>query len=112
MEEGFNEGGVHVKDVVALFEGHAVGDLDVGTIISVGAPTVVGNVGDFRGERIVGIRVCLATGIVLAEGEIDGNEQEIDLFGYGGLVGWGTFAHILKKIVEVEVAGGAQTRLG
>jgi hypothetical protein len=45
-----NEGGVYVYDVVALFKGHAVGDPDVGTIISVGAPTVVGNVGNFRGK--------------------------------------------------------------
>jgi hypothetical protein len=60
VKEGIDEGSVHVYDVVALFEGHAVGDLDVGTIFSVGAPTIVGNVGNFRGKQIVGIGVCLA----------------------------------------------------
>ncbi len=58
---------------------------------------------------IVGVRVCLATGIVIVEGGIDGNVQEIHLFGYGGFVGLGTFAQILKEIVEDKEVGGVQT---
>jgi hypothetical protein len=88
VEEGIDEGGVHVYDVVALFEGHAVGDLDVGMIVSVGGPTVFGIIGNFRGKWIVRIGVCLAAGIVPVEGGIDGNVQEIHLFGYRGRWVW------------------------
>ncbi len=111
VKECIDEGVVHVCDVVALFEGHAMGDLDVGMIVSVGGPTVFGNIGDFRGKCIVGIGVCLAAGIVPVEGGIDGNVQEIHLFGYRGLVGLGTFTHILEEIVEDKEVGGAQTWL-
>jgi hypothetical protein len=49
---------------------------------------------------------------VFVEGGIRGNVREIHLFGYGGLVGLGTFAQILKEIVEDEQVEGAQTRFG
>ncbi len=50
VKESVDEGSVHVDDTVASFECHAVGDFDVGTILGVGAPTVVGNTCDFRGK--------------------------------------------------------------
>jgi hypothetical protein len=61
---------------------------------------------------VVGIGVCLAAGIVLVEGGVDGNVQEIHLFGYTGLMGVGTFAHILIESVEDQEVGCAQTWLG
>jgi hypothetical protein len=100
VEESINEGGAHVYDVVASFEGHAMGDFDVGTIVSVGAPTVTGNIHNFRGKCIVRIGVCLTTGIVFLEGGIDGKVQEIHLFGYGRLVSLGIFAQVLKEMVK------------
>jgi hypothetical protein len=110
VEESVNEGGVHVDDVVALPECHAVGDFDIGAIVGVGASTVVGYIHNFRGKRIVRIGVCLATGIVTIEGGIDGNVQEIHLLlGDGGLVCLCTFAQVLKEIVEDKEVGGTQT---
>ncbi len=41
-KESINESGVHVDDVLALLECHAMGDFDVGTIVGVGASTVAG----------------------------------------------------------------------
>ncbi len=89
-----------------------MGDLEVGMIISFSAPTVVWNVGNFRAKWTVGIGVYLATRVLFVVGGIDGNIQEIHLFGYGGLVGLGTFAHILKEIVEDKEVGCAKTWLG
>ncbi len=73
VKESVNEGRLHVDDVVALLEYHAVGDFNIGAIVGVGASTVVGYIHDFRGIWIVRIRVCLATRIVSVEGGIDGN---------------------------------------
>jgi hypothetical protein len=109
VKKSVDEGSVHVYDNVVLFECHAMGDFDIGTIIGVGAPTVVGNVCNFRGNWIVCIGVCLTTQIVFVEDGIHGNVQEIHLFGYGGLVSLGTFAQVLKEIVEDKEVGGAQT---
>jgi hypothetical protein len=81
-----------------------MGDFEVGTIIGVGASTVVGHIRNFR--------VCLAARIVLVEDGIDGNVHENHLFGYGGLVCLGTFAQVLKEIVEDEEVGVAQARFG
>jgi hypothetical protein len=92
VKESVNEGGVHVDDVVASLECHAMGDFDVGAIIGVGASTVVGYIHDFGRKRVVCIGVCLAAGVVAVEGGIDGNVQEIHLFGDGGLVCLGTLA--------------------
>jgi hypothetical protein len=36
--------------------------------------------------------------------------KEIHLFGYGGCLGLGTFAQILKEIFEDTEVGGAQTQ--
>jgi hypothetical protein len=77
-----------------------MGDFIVGTIISVCASTVVGNVHD-----------CLAAGMVFVEGGTNGNMQEIHLVGYGGLVGLDTFAQVLKEIVEDKEFVHAQTWL-
>ncbi len=74
VEESVNEGGVHVDDVVALLECHAVGDFDIGTIVGVNASTIIGFIHNFRGKWIVRIRVCLSNGIVTVEGGIDGNK--------------------------------------
>ncbi len=74
VEESIIEGRVHDDGVIVLLECHAIGDFDVGAIIGVGASTVVGYICDFRGKWIVPNRVCLATGIVSIEGEIDGNK--------------------------------------
>jgi hypothetical protein len=52
VKENLDEGGVHVDDVVSL-ECHVLGDFDIGTIVGVGAPTVVGNICNFRGKWIV-----------------------------------------------------------
>jgi hypothetical protein len=90
VKESVVEGGVHVDNVVALLECHAVGDFDVDAIVGVHAFTVVGYIHDFGRKRVVCIRVCLATGVVAVEGRIDGNVQEIHLFGDGGLVCLGT----------------------
>ncbi len=92
VKESVNEGGVHVDDVVALLECHAVGDFDVGAIVGVGASTVVGYIPNFKRKRIVHIGVPLAAGVVAIEGGIDGNIQEIHLFGDGGLECLGTLA--------------------
>ncbi len=108
VKESVNDGGVHVDDVVALLECHAMGDFDIGTIIGVGASTVVGYIRDFKRNRIVRIRVCLAAGVVAIEGGIDGNVQEIHLFGDGGLVCLGTLAYVLKEIIEDKKVGGTQ----
>ncbi len=109
VKESVNEGGVHVDDVLELLECHAVGDFDVGMIIGVGASTVVGYIHNFRGKRIVHIGVCLAARIVAVEGGINGNAQVIHLLGDGGLVCLGTFAQVLKEIIEDEEVGGIQT---
>jgi hypothetical protein len=106
VEESIDEGGVHVDDIVALLECHAMGDFDISAIVGVGASTVVGHICDFRGERIVCIGVCLASGKVALEGGINGNIQEIHLIGDGGLVCLCTFAQVLKEIVEDKEAGG------
>jgi hypothetical protein len=82
VEESINEGRVHVDDIVALLECHAVGDFDIGMIVGVGASTVVRHIRDFRGKWVVRIRVCLAAGMVAVEGGISGNVWEIHLFGY------------------------------
>jgi hypothetical protein len=89
-----------------------VGDFDIGTIISVGASTVIGNVRDFRGKWIDRIGVFLAAGILFVEGGIHDNVQEMYLFGYGRLVSLGPFAQVLKKIVADEEVRSAQTRYG
>ncbi len=92
VEESVNEGGVHVDDVVALLECHAMGNYDVGAIVGANASTVVGYTHDFERKRIVCIGVCLAAGVVAIEGGIDGNIQEIHLFGDGGIMCLGTLA--------------------
>jgi hypothetical protein len=112
VKEKVNEGGVHVDDVVALLECHAVGDFDVGTIVGAGASTVVGYIRNFVRKRVVRIGVCLAAGVVAVEGGIDGNVQKIHLFGDGGLVCLGTLSQVLKEIVEDKKVGGAQTQFG
>ncbi len=75
VKESVDEGGNHVDDVAARLECHAVGDFDVGVIIGVGTSTVVGYIHNLRGKRIVRIGVCLAAGIVVVEGGMDGNVQ-------------------------------------
>jgi hypothetical protein len=55
-------------------------------LVGVGASTVVGYICNFGRKRIVRIGVCLAAGVVAIEGGINGNVQEIQLFGDGGLV--------------------------
>ena len=92
-----------------MLECHAVGDFDIGVIIDVSASTVVGYIHDFGRKRVVHIRVCFATGVVAIEGGIDGNVQEIHLFGDGGLVCLGTLAQVLKEIVKDKKVGGTQT---
>ncbi len=92
VKKSVNEGGVHVDDVVALLECHAIGDFDIGTIGGVGASTVVGYTCNFERKGIVHIGVCLAAGVEAVEGGIDGKVQEIHLFGIGGLVCLGTVA--------------------
>ncbi len=109
VRESVNEGGVHVDDVVVLLECHAVGNFDIGTIVGVGASTVVGYIRNFGRTRVVCIGVCLAARVVAAEGGIDGNVQEIHLFGDGGLVCLGILAQVLKEIAEDKKVGGTQT---
>ncbi len=93
VKESVNEGGVHVDDVIALLECHAVSDLDVGAIIGVGASTVVGYICNFRRKRVVHIGVCLATRVVAIEGGIDGNILEFIFLEMGDLYVW---AHLHK----------------
>ncbi len=83
-------------------------DFDVGTILCVSASTVVGQIYNFGGKWIVRIGVCLTARIVFIEGGINGNVQEIHLYGYGGLVHLGTFAQERKEIVQDKEVGGAQ----
>jgi hypothetical protein len=64
VEESINEGGLHVDDVVALLECHPIGDFDIGTIVGVGASTVVGYICNFGRERVVRIGVCLTARLV------------------------------------------------
>ncbi len=109
VEEGVDEGGAHVDDVVVLLKCHAMGDFDVGTIVGVGASTVVGYIHDFGRKRVVYIGVCRTTGVVAVEGGIDGKVQEIHLFGDGGLVSLCALAQVLKEIVEDKKVGGTQT---
>jgi hypothetical protein len=45
----------------------------------------------------------------MLEGGINGNVQEIHLLGYVGLMSLGTFAQVLKEIVEDKEVEGAQT---
>ncbi len=52
VKESVNEGGLHVDDIIALLECHAMGDFDVGTIVGVGAPTVVGYIPNFGRKRM------------------------------------------------------------
>ncbi len=68
VEESIDEGGVHIDDVVALLECHAVGDFDIGAIVGVGASTVVGYIRNFERKTIVRIGVCFAAGIAAVEG--------------------------------------------
>ncbi len=109
VKESVNEGGVHVYDIVAALECHAVGDFDVGAIVGVGASTVVGYICNFGRKRVVCIGVCLAARVVAVEAGIDGSVQEIYLFGDGGLVCLGTLSQVLKEILEDEKVGGTQT---
>ncbi len=111
VKESVDEGRVHVDDVVALLECHAVGDFDIGAIVGVGAFTEVGYICNFKRKRIVriGVWVCLAAGTVAIEGGINGNIQEIHLLGDGGLVSLGTLAQVLKEIAEDKKVGGTQT---
>jgi hypothetical protein len=111
VEKSVYEGRVHVDDIVASLECHAMGDFDVGTIVGVSASTVVGYIHNFKRKRIFRIGVCLAARIVTVEGGIDGNKQEIHLFGGGGLVCLGTLAQP-KEIVEDKEVGGNQLDLG
>jgi hypothetical protein len=92
VKESIDESGVHVDDIVALLECHAVGDFDNGMIVGAGASAVVGYICNFERKRIVRIGVCLAARVVAIEGGINGNVQEIHLFGYGGLVCLGILA--------------------
>jgi hypothetical protein len=92
VEESIDEGGVHVDDVIALLECHAMGDFDVGEIIGVGAFNLVGYIRNFGRKRVVRIGVCLAAEVVAVEGGIDGNVRKIHLFGDGGLACLGTLA--------------------
>lgn len=36
--EDVNDGGVHLYGIVLLFQGHSMGDLDVGLVVDVGGP--------------------------------------------------------------------------
>jgi hypothetical protein len=92
VKESIGEGGVYVDDAVALLECHAMGDFDIDAIIGVGVSTVVGYIHNFERKRIVRIEVCLAAGVVAIAGGINGNVQEIHLFGDGRLVCLGTLA--------------------
>ncbi len=65
VKESINEGRVHVDDVVALLECHAIGVFHISAIGGVSASIVVGYICNFERKRIVCIRVSLATGIVL-----------------------------------------------
>ncbi len=87
-----------------------MGDFDVGTIVGVGASTVVGYICNFGRKRVICIGVCLAARVVAVKGGINCNVQEIHLFGDGGLVCLGTLAQVLKEIVEDKKVGGTQTR--
>jgi hypothetical protein len=89
VKESIGEGVVHVGDVVALLECHAMGDFDVGTIIAVSASTVVVYICNFERKRIVRIGVCLPTGVMAIEDGIDGNichAHGNNFYGYGGQV--------------------------
>jgi hypothetical protein len=112
FKESVNEGRVHVDDIVALLECHAVGDFDIGVIIGVGASTVVGYIHNFGRKRVVRIGVSLVAGVVAVEGGIDGNVQEIYIFGDGGLVCLGTLAQVLKEIVDDKRLGVPKLDLG
>jgi hypothetical protein len=92
VKESIDEGRVHVDDVVASLECHAVGDFDLGAIVGVGKSTILGYIRNFGRKRVVRIGVCLPTGVVAIEEGINGNVQEIHLFGDGGLVCLGTLA--------------------
>ncbi len=80
VKESIDERGVHVNDVVAMLGCHAVGDFDIGTIVSVSASTVVGYICNFGRKRVVRIGVCLAAGVVAVEGGINGKVQELLFF--------------------------------
>jgi hypothetical protein len=92
VKESINEGRVYVDDIVASLECHAVCDFVIGAIIGVSASSVTGYIRNFKRKRIVRIGVCLTTGVVVVEGGIDGNIQEIHLFGDWGLLCLGTLA--------------------
>jgi hypothetical protein len=50
VKESIDKGRVHVDDIAALLECHAMGDFDVGKIFGVGASTVAGYIRYFRGK--------------------------------------------------------------
>jgi hypothetical protein len=90
VKESIDEGRVHVDDVIASLECHAVGNFDIGAIIGVGASTLVVYICNFRGKWIIHIGVCLAAGIVSIEGGIDGNIGDSSFWRWGTCV----FGHI------------------
>ena len=71
VQKGVDERRVHVDDVVATFHGHGVRGLDVQAGVRVGGAGVVGYIGWFGGEGIVGNGIGLAAGVVRVEGGID-----------------------------------------
>ena len=111
VQEGIDEGLVHVDDVVLLFEDHGVRGFDSSAVVRVNGASIIEDIVDFGGERIVVDGICLTAGIVRLEGGVDGSIKEVHFLGDGRFVRLGTFAHVLEQIVENKEGGCAQTRI-
>ena len=60
VKESIVEHCVHDDEVMLLFQGHSMGELDVGLVVGVGASGVIGDIINFIGERVIVIRVCFS----------------------------------------------------
>ena len=63
-EEGIDEGGIHVDDVISRFEENRVPYFCSRTIVVIVADTVIGYFIDFSRERIVVGRIRFTGGVV------------------------------------------------
>jgi hypothetical protein len=69
-EEGINEGGVHVDDVVARFEENRVCNFCSRVIVVVVACTEIGHFIDVDRERIVRDRIRFTCGVMCVEARV------------------------------------------
>jgi hypothetical protein len=69
-EEGINEGGIHVEDVIARFEENRVCNFCSCAIVVIVACTEIRHFGDVDRERIVCGRVCFTCRVMCVDARV------------------------------------------